>query len=430
LTRRKPASKPAAYIARRHPHRHTLFGRTQGSVGMGFISNVVSTVVTVVENATGNQDSGAGDWTEEQAGQAEDAADAALGAVSDATSDALDFGKLLGQNLEGKLGSWLLGTGGRIGLNGLSPLDLGSVLGLGSDVLELTARRIGTSVEQKLPGPVVDASERLTGVAARGPAAVWAEVKTELHGGTVVLGKAGGKVRNTGSAVGGKVVDTAGKLGQWAGDKGSAVGGKVGDTAGKLGRWAGDKGSAVGGKVGDTAGKLGQWAGDKGSAVGGKVGDTVGKLGRWGDDKLAHAQTLDKLRHWGAQLGTRVNDAAPAETLRELARRADDERARLIDALRRAAATVPAQTGRPTWHPEPPPRARSHRPESIELRRLTATLVKAAPAGAGRAAPETARHMAVAADAAVRSAVLQAQLLLWLAAIKRLSRQSRQHKRH
>jgi hypothetical protein len=38
--------------------------------------------------------------------------------------------------------------------------------------------------------------------------------------------------------------------------------------------------------------------------------------------------------------------------------------------------------------------------------------------------------MAVAADAAVRSAVLQAQLLLWLAAIKRLSRQSRQHKRH
>ena len=375
---------------------------------MGFISNVVSTVVTVVENATGNQDSGAGDWTEEQAGQAEDAADAALGAVSDATSDALDFGKLLGQNLEGKLGSWLLGTGGRIGLNGLSPLDLGSVLGLGSDVLELTARRIGTSVEQKLPGPVVDASERLTGVAARGPAAVWAEVKTELHGGTVVLGKAGGKVRNTGSAVGGKVVDTAGKLGQWAGDKGSAVGGKVGDTAGKLGRWAGDKGSAVGGKV----------------------GDTVGKLGRWGDDKLAHAQTLDKLRHWGAQLGTRVNDAAPAETLRELARRADDERARLIDALRRAAATVPAQTGRPTWHPEPPPRARSHRPESIELRRLTATLVKAAPAGAGRAAPETARHMAVAADAAVRSAVLQAQLLLWLAAIKRLSRQSRQHKRH
>ncbi len=375
---------------------------------MGFISNVVSTVVTVVENATGNQDSGAGDWTEEQAGQAEDAADAALGAVSDATSDALDFGKLLGQNLEGKLGSWLLGTGGRIGLNGLSPLDLGSVLGLGSDVLELTARRIGTSVEQKLPGPVVDASERLTGVAARGPAAVWAEVKTELHGGTVVLGKAGGKVRNTGSAVGGKVVDTAGKLG----------------------RWAGDKGSAVGGKVGDTAGKLGQWAGDKGSAVGGKVVDTAGKLGRWGDDKLAHAQTLDKLRHWGAQLGTRVNDAAPAETLRELARRADDERARLIDALRRAAATVPAQTGRPTWHPEPPPRARSHRPESIELRRLTATLVKAAPAGAGRAAPETARHMAVAADAAVRSAVLQAQLLLWLAAIKRLSRQSRQHKRH
>ena len=375
---------------------------------MGFISNVVSTVVTVVENATGNQDSGAGDWTEEQAGQAEDAADAALGAVSDATSDALDFGKLLGQNLEGKLGSWLLGTGGRIGLNGLSPLDLGSVLGLGSDVLELTARRIGTSVEQKLPGPVVDASERLTGVAARGPAAVWAEVKTELRGGTVVLGKAGGKVRNTGSAVGGKVVDTAGKLGQWAGDKGSAVGGKVGDTAGKLGRWAGDKGSAVGGKV----------------------GETVGKLGRWGDDKLAHAQTLDKLRHWGAQLGTRVNDAAPAETLRELARRADDERARLIDALRRAAATVPAQTGRPTWHPEPPPRARSHRPESIELRRLTAALVKAAPAGAGRAAPETARHMAVAADAAVRSAVLQAQLLLWLAAIKRLSRQSRQHKRH
>lgn len=353
---------------------------------MGLLSNVVGAVVTVVENATGNEGSGAGDWTEQQAGQAEDAADEALAAVSDATNDALDFGKLLGQTLGGKLGNWLLGTGGRIGSIGPHSLDLGSVLRLGSDVLELTARRVGTNLERKLPGPVVDAGERVTGVAARGPAAVWAEVKTELQGGTVALGKAGGRVRHAGGAVGGKVADTAGKLGQWAGDKGGAVGGKV--------------------------------------------VDTVGKFGRWGDDKLAHAQTLDKLRHWGDRLGARVNDTAPAETLRELARRADDERARFLDALRRAAATVPAQPGRPTWHPEPAQRARSHRPESIELRRLTATLVMAAPAGAGRGAPETARHMAVAADAAVRSAVLQAQLLLWLAAIKRLSRQSRQHKRH
>lgn len=355
---------------------------------MGFLSNVVGTVVTVVENATGNQGSGAGDWTEQQAGQAEDAADNALAAVADATGEALDFGKLFGQRLEGKLGNWLLGTGGRLGLNGPSVLDLASTLGLVVDVLELTTRRVEGKLEQMLPAPVVSAGARARGVASLGPAAWWAEVKAELQGGKEVLGTAGG--------------------------------------------WVRDKGQAVGGKVGSSAGKVGQWAGDKGGAIAGKVGDTAGKLGRWGDDKVAHARALDKLHHWGDRMGTRVNDTSPAETVRELARRADAERARMLDALRRAAASVPAppQTGRPAWHPVPAQRAHSHRPESVELRRLTVILVAATPAGAGRVPPEAARHMAAAAEAAARSAVLQTQLLLWLAAIKRLSRQRRQRKPH
>lgn len=153
---------------------------------MGFITQAVGGVVNVVEGATGTQGSGAGDWTEQQAANAENAADEAAAAVVDAATDPATFTRLLLGHLGTGVGTWLSGGITRAGLPVPSPLDLASILRIGVSVVDLAARKIDSRAGQMLPAPVVEAGRRLAGVTTGwvtgGPAAAWHEIKTDVDG--------------------------------------------------------------------------------------------------------------------------------------------------------------------------------------------------------------------------------------------------------
>jgi hypothetical protein len=296
---------------------------------MGLLSHTVGAVVTVVENATGNQGSGAGDWTEQQAANAEDAAQGVVDAVVDGAADPVGFLKVLTQHVESRVGTWLMGGAAKAGIVLPNRLDLASLCGVVLEVVDIAVDRIDSRLDGMLPAPVVGAGRRLVGAGGvlvqRGPAAVWVEIKDELNS----------------------------------------------------------------------------------------------------------ANPLGKVRQWGGRLGTRVEDSAPAATVVELARRADDERAKLLIELRLAWAAIKAgvKGSMPERQSFDLQRAFSRGPDGAELRRLCLQLLAAAESGKAAISPEAARHLAAAATAAARGAALHAELLLWLAALRRLAARSRRAKR-
>ena len=292
---------------------------------MGFLTQTVGAVVNLVENATGNQGSGTGDWTEQQAADAEAAAQGAVDAVSDVASDCGDFAQVMSQHLETRLGAWLTGGIASSGIPAPNRIDLAILWGLTKDVLQLTANKLDTKAGNWVPAPVVAGARRLAGTAARGPAAVWGEVKTEIGG----------------------------------------------------------------------------------------------------------ADLLQKVRHWGDKMGTRADDAAPAKAIIHLAQRADAERAKLVIELRLAWLGIKAglRDSVPVGHSFQLQRAYSRSAEGVELRRITTALLGAAQSGTAQIGPDAARHIAAAAAAAARGSALHSELLLWLAAIRRLAARSRASKR-
>ena len=70
-------------------------------------------------------------------------------------------------------------------------------------------------------------------------------------------------------------------------------------------------------------------------------------------------------------------------------------------------------------------RARSKSAEGIELRRLSAILLSSGTGGGTGTDREAGRHLAAAVSAAARSAVLHAQLALWMEGIRRIAARAR-----
>ena len=300
---------------------------------MGLLTQVVGTVVNVVENATGNQGSGAGDWTEQQAANAEDAAQDAVDKVVESASDPVTFAMLMAQRVETRVGAWLTGGVERAGLPAPSRVDLVSLWGLTKEVVVHTARKVDTTVGGWLPSHVVDPGRRVAGAVdgfvQRGPAAVWGKVKAEIK------------------------------------------------------------------------------------------------------SEVDGTDLLGKVRRWGEKMGTQVDDSSPVPAIVDLARWADDERLKLVLELRLAWAAIKSGVKGPLPGRQSPDlqRAYSRGPEGAELRRLSLELLAAAESGAVSIGPDAARHLAAAAAAAARGAALHAELLLWLAAIRRVAARSRQARR-
>jgi uncharacterized protein YjbJ (UPF0337 family) len=298
---------------------------------MGFLTHTVGAIVNVVENSTGTQGSGAGDWTEQQAAQVEGATDEATGAIQDAASDALGFVQLLGRKVEGRMGQWLSGGIESAGIRAPSQLDLVALLRLSEEVVNLVAGRVDEKLGRSLPAPVVDAARRAAGLAGvavqRGPAAAWTDVKAELAG--------------------------------------------------------------------------------------------------------ARQDALNKLRPIGDKLGVMAEETSPVPAMRQLARMADEERAKLVMHLRQASKLITADLagGSPPRRSLPLRRSFSSGPEGVELRRLSQELLAAAERANVPIGPQARRHLAEAAAAAARGVVVQSKLLLWLAAIRRAASRSRKDRR-
>ncbi len=299
---------------------------------MGMFSHFVSNVVTIVENDTGNQGSGAGDWTEQQATNAENAAQTAIDATTDALKDPLGVAGGMILDIKSKTGEWITGGLSRSGIQGLPPFELRTLFQLAQDVVQVTTSRLEREGDHYLGTTTMDAGrlgykvgkDLVTG----GPAAAWQDVKSEIGRGSDLLGK---------------------------------------------------------------------------------------------------------VRRWGERTGARVNDAgtSAAPPVKELARRADDERRKLIQALQLACTEIGgrvrgglsvrrAPTGKPMH---------SRGPEGDELRRLMQILEAAAESGSATINPKAARHLADATAAAARGTVLHAELLLWLASIRRVAARARKSKR-
>ena len=124
---------------------------------------------------------------------------------------------------------------------------------------------------------------------------------------------------------------------------------------------------------------------------------------------------------FGATLGAAPGGSSPQRTMTQLATSADDAHRTLLAELRRALQIIEISQPGGRRAPVPPQLQRTYFRliDGLELRRLSAKLLARAAGGAPPPNREAVRHLQQAAMAGARSALRHAELLIWLASLRR-----------
>jgi hypothetical protein len=326
---------------------------------MGFLSQLVGAVVDAVENASGNKDSEAGNAVEQQAAAAEQAAGEAADGAAEAASEAAGFLAV---------------------------------------VVEQAKETTSGAVDEWVGGTLRDAGIPMPN-------------KLDMQG-TVNLVAAIGQLTAR---------KTTEKLGQIVGPTPVRVGGSLVRAVAKDGPSGGfDEVQRLILDSADVDGQVRHWA----SRIGGAVAET------------GPVQAVEEILRRGHSGATTVWEALEGlaggrdaggkrkpKPIATLAIRAEEERERMLEELRRAVASLDrAQPGGPQTPVHVPMPRWSRTTEGRELQRLVPLVVGARRRASSLQAPSVSRHLAAATVSAVRSALLHAQLQLWLTTIARLVR--------
>lgn len=336
---------------------------------MGLLTQVVNEVVSTVENATGNEDSDAGNWAEKQAAHVEDTADKASEAAAEVASDPVNFlnsllqttesgaaafGQNIATHLQSGVGNWLFANMENLGIQIPSRVDIAGFVSFVGAVLGITADRVEHRVVRLVGSGIVgwakQSAAQFGDVAGSGPAGIWGEIK-------------------------------------------EVIGGDVAGTASEVRRWAATLGVSLG------------------TAPPHQAIDAV----------LRSASDTPASVWLGIKTVLHNGQGRTAESIDSVARRAENEILHLIASLRSAGS--PAGSGTSPVYREFN-RTWSRTIQGAELRRLTRTLL----ARSGGTSPlnrEAARHVASSVNAAARAALLHAELLLWLTTVRRVARRVR-----
>jgi hypothetical protein len=149
----------------------------------------------------------------------------------------------------------------------------------------------------------------------------------------------------------------------------------------------------------------------------------------WADVKQVVESATETLRIKliAGTLGRSTDTSQPGRTMTQLAVSADDERRRQLAELRRALQTIEITQPGGKRGPVSPQLQLSYSNsiDGLALRRLSGELLARASGGAPTPNAEAVQHLALAATAAARAALLNAELLLWLASLKRVASQKR-----
>ncbi|MCW5963304.1 MAG: hypothetical protein KIT83_04635 [Bryobacterales bacterium] len=331
---------------------------------MGFLSQLVSAVVAAVETVTGNKDSEAGDALEGQAAAVEQAASNAADSAADAASEAADF--LLAVIVQetkdtttSTVGDWVTGGLNDAGIPVPDKLDLQGTVNLVVAIGELTERKTTEKLERIIgPAPIRAGKSIVSALVREGPGGAFDVVKG------IVLDtvKADRQVREWMEHAGKVVSETS-----------------PAEAMEELLQKA-------------PGGVVSIW-----DAIKGLVG--------------------------GRNKGGTETGAGKRKPLPQLVTRAEGERRKMLEELRRAVAglerTQPVDRSVPIGLPT---RGFAVTPDGIELQRLIQVVLGARRRMPPQRDPTVSRHLAAATVAAIHSAVLHAQLQLWLSTIARLVR--------
>ncbi len=328
---------------------------------VGFLSQLVGAVVDAVETATGNKNSETGDALEEQAAAAEQSASDAADTAAEAASEAAGFvAAVMDQAKDTATGT--VGEWVTDGLNDAG-IQVPNKLDLQGTVNLVVAigEVTGRRTTEKLERIIGPAPVRV------GKSIVNAVVREGPHGAFDVV-----KEIITGT------IDADGQLQDWMR--------QVGKVASET----------------DPADRMREL------------------LQRAAGGPVSLVEALKELLGGRQTDGSRTGKSKPVP---QLAARAEQERRKFIEELRRAVACL--QRTQPMNRSSPiivPSRGHSITPDGVELQRLVQVAMQPRPRTPSQRDPAVARHLAAATVAAIHSAVLCAQLQLWLNMIARLAR--------
>ena len=342
---------------------------------MGLLTQIVNDVVDAVDDATGQDDSAAGNAAEQQAANVEDTVDDAADAASGAASDAADlltvvfgdsrdgatsFGRTIVTHIGEGVGAWLAGATSAAGIPAPDHRDAAAVIGLVLDVVGVSERRIDDKVTRMIgdraAGAIKDGAVRAGRAVQGGPTGAWKDVK---------------------DALGGMEDHASSGLRRWGTKFGATLGSSPPSQA---------IGHAID-QAPDSPGAL--WTAIQGVLRDRKTGGTGGLV------SLAH--------------------------------RAEEEHRKMLAALRLAVRSLEYKppTASPSGFMPTLARRYSWTAGGAELRRLSATLLAYSRRVDFRPKAETAAYLADAVTAAARAAVLHAELLTWLDRLRRVAHRTR-----